>query len=164
MPLALRRGDGAVLGEGGAQLLHPLDVGAVADVFVLVDDGVALAGLDGEGDDLVLEAAGVLRRLGLVLAGHGELVLLLAADLPLLGDVLGGLAHVVAVEGVPEAVLDHRVDELHVAHLVALPQVLAVGRHRHVLLPARGDDRRVAELDVLGARSPRRAGPSRRPG
>ena len=28
------------------------------------------------------------------------------------GDVLGGLAHVVAVEGVPQAVLDHGVDEL----------------------------------------------------
>jgi hypothetical protein len=66
-------------------------------------DGVALAALDGEGDDLVGELPGLLRGLGLVLGGHGELVLLLAGDLPLVGDVLGGLAHVVAVEGVPKA-------------------------------------------------------------
>ncbi len=122
----------------------------MADVFVLVDLDVALAGLDGDGDDLVLEPPGLLRGLGLVLARRGELVLLLAGDLPLLGHVLGGLAHVIAVEGVPEAVLDHRVDELHVAHLVALAQVGAVRRHRHVLLPAGGDDVVVAKLDVLG--------------
>ena len=64
------------------------------------------------GDDLVLEPAGLLRRLGLVLRGDGELVLLVAGDLPLRGDVLGRVAHVVAVEGIHQAVLDHRVDEL----------------------------------------------------
>ena len=123
----------------------------MADVLVLVDDDVALAALDGEGDDLVVEPAGLLRRLGLVLAGDGELVLRLAADLPLLGDVLGGLAHVVAVEGVPEAVLDHRVDELHVAHLLPGAQVRGVRAQRHVLLPAGGDDGGVAQHDVLRA-------------
>jgi len=39
-------------------------------------------------------------------------VLLRTGDLPFLGDVLGRGAHVVAVEGVPEAVLDHGVDQL----------------------------------------------------
>ena len=100
----------------------------MADVFVLVDHDVALAGLDGEGDDLVVEAAGLLRGLGLVLAGDGEFVLRLAADLPLLGDVLGGLAHVIAVEGVPQPVADHRVDVFHVAHLVAGAQMRGMGR------------------------------------
>ena len=53
-----------------------------------------------------------------------ELVLLLAGDLELPGDVLGGVAHVVAVEGVPQPVLDHRVDHLEVAHLDAGAQML----------------------------------------
>ena len=53
-----------------------------------------------------------------------ELVLLLARDLPLLGDVLGGGAHVIAVEGVPQAVLDHGVDQLERAHLRAVAQML----------------------------------------
>jgi hypothetical protein len=39
--------------------------------------------------------------------GRGELVLLLAGDLPLSGDVLRRVAHVIAVEGLPQAVLDH---------------------------------------------------------
>ena len=46
-----------------------------------------LAGGDGEGNDLFLEPPGFLRRLGLVLRGDGEAVLLLAADLPFDGDV-----------------------------------------------------------------------------
>ena len=48
-----------------------------ADYSSCVDDDVALAGLDGDGDDLVLELAGLLRGLGLVLRGNRELVLLL---------------------------------------------------------------------------------------
>jgi hypothetical protein len=85
-----------------------------------VDHDVALAGLDRDRRDLVGELAGLLRGLGLVLGGDGELVLHVAGDLPLLGHVLGGLAHVVAVERVPQPVADHRVDEFQVAHLVAL--------------------------------------------
>ena len=99
------------LEKAGRSFVIASIVAPSADVLVLVDHDVALAGLDREGRDLVLEPAGLLRRLGLVLAGERELVLLLAADLPLPGHVLGGGAHVVAVEGVPEPVLDHRVDE-----------------------------------------------------
>ena len=43
------------------------------------------------------------------------------------GDVLGGGAHVVAVEGVHQAVLEHGVDELQVAHLGAGAQMAACG-------------------------------------
>ena len=53
-----------------------------------------------------------------------ELVLLVAGQLPLARDVLGGVAHVIAVEGVGQAVLDHRVDHLEVAHLDAAAQML----------------------------------------
>ena len=70
-------GDRAVLVEGRAQLGHRVDGRAVARIFVGVDDDVALAGLDRDRHDLVLEPAGLLRGLGLVLRGDGELVLLL---------------------------------------------------------------------------------------
>jgi hypothetical protein len=52
--------------------------------------------------DLVLETAGLLHRSRLGLRGSGEGVLLVAGDLPALGDVLGGVAHVIAVERVPQ--------------------------------------------------------------
>ena len=145
------RRDRAVLGEGGAQFLHRLHRGAVADVFVAVHDDVALAGRDRHRRDLVDELAGLLRGLGLVLGGHGEFVLHVAGDLPLLGHVLGGLAHVIAVERVPEAVADHRVDIFQVAHLLALPQRRGVGAHGHVLLPAGHDHFGIAQHDVLCA-------------
>ena len=126
--------------KAGLSLATASSVVPGADVLVVLDHHVALAGRDRDRHDLVLEAAGLLGRLGLVLGGHRELVLLLAGDLPFLGDVLGGRAHVVAVEGVPQAVLDHRVDELHVAHLGAGAHVGGVGRERHRFLAARHDD------------------------
>src|SRR5829696_4336575 len=76
--------------------------------------------LDGDGNDLVPEPAGLLRILGLVLRAGGKRVLLYAADLPFGGDVLRGDAHVIAVEGVQQAILQHGVDELGVAHLGAV--------------------------------------------
>ena len=60
--------------------------GAGADILVLVDHGVALAALNRDGSDLVLEAALIPGRLGLVLGGGRELVLFLAGDLILLGQ------------------------------------------------------------------------------
>src|SRR5690349_23524995 len=45
---------------------------------VVGDDDIALARLDGDRDDLVLELARLLRRLGLLLGGDSELVLLRA--------------------------------------------------------------------------------------
>ena len=103
------------------------------------------------GVDLVLELAGLLGGLRLVLRGDREAVLLLARDLPLARHVLGGVAHVVAVEGVPQAVLDHRVDELDVAHLGAVAQVRAMRRLAHALLAAGDHDPGRSELDLLGA-------------
>src|ERR1035437_7524999 len=110
---------------------------------------VALARLDGHGNDLVLELAGLLRGFRLVLRSDREFILHLAGDLPLLGDILGGVTHVVAVEGVPQPVLDHGVDYLEVAHLHAVAQMLAVRRHAHRLLTARHHDLAVAVEDRL---------------
>ncbi len=99
----------------------------MADILVGIDHDVALAGLDREGRDLIHETSGLLRGFGLVLAGHGKFVLHITADLPMVGNVLGGLAHVVAVERIPKAIADHRVDVAHIAHLHAGTQVGAVG-------------------------------------
>ncbi len=55
----------------------------------------------------------------------------------------------IAVEDVGEAVLDHRIDQADVAHLRALAERLAVGRHRHAFLTAGDDDAAVAQSDRL---------------
>src|SRR5256885_2217752 len=151
---------GAVLLESRLQLRHRVDGGAMARIFVVADDDVALAGLDGDWDDLVLEPAGLLRRLGLVLRVNRKLVLLRAGDLVLPRDVLGGVAHVVAVEGVPQAVLDHGVDQFEATHLYAAAQILRVRGHAPGF-PAAGDDdfgiaaeqRLIAQRDCAQARA-----------
>ena len=121
----------------------------MADILVIADDRIALAALDGDRDDLVLELARLLRGAGLLLAGGGELVLLLAGDLELGGHVFGGGSHVVAVEGVPQPVLDHGVDHAEVAHLDALAQISGVGGLAHALLAAGDDDLALAAADLL---------------
>src|SRR3546814_9199149 len=55
-------------------------------------------------------------------SGDGEGVLVAAGDLPAVGDILRRLAHVVAVEGVPQPVLDHGVHQAKVAHLLAVAE------------------------------------------
>src|SRR5207249_5511748 len=86
---------------------------------------------------------------GLVLGSDRELVLLRARDLPLPRNVLGRVAHVVAIKGVPQAVLDHGVDHLVVAHLHAVAKMLAVRGHAHRFLAARDHDLAVAVEDGL---------------
>src|SRR6202007_485316 len=78
MPQALP----ALTVERGTQLRQRLDRGAVLGVLVGVHHDVALAARHGDRDDLVLEAAGLLRRLGLLLRGRGEGVLVGSRDLP----------------------------------------------------------------------------------
>ena len=57
----------------------------------------------------------------------------------------------VAVEGVPEPVLDHGIDELEIAHLLAAAQVLGVRAERHRFLAAGHDHLGVAVGDLLHA-------------
>ncbi len=131
----------------------------MARIFIVADDDVALAGLDGDRDDLVLEPAGLLRGLGLVLRCDSELVLLGTGDLILPGDVLGGVTHVIAVEGVPQAVLDHGVDELDRAHFGAAAQILRMRGHAHGFLAAGDDDFGIAvEQRLIAERDRAQAG------
>ena len=104
-----------------------------------------------DGHDLVGEFAGLLRGLGLVLRAEREFVLLLAADLPFGGDVLGRDAHVIAVEGIDQAVAQHGVDEFDVAHFRAGAQMRGMRRLRHAFLAAGDDDLGVAIGDLLHA-------------
>src|SRR5580700_1489593 len=118
-------------------------------MLVGVDYRLAAPGRDLDRDDLVLEAAGLLRRFGLGLRPDGKDILLLPGDLPALRDILGGVAHVVAVERIPQPDADHRIDELGVAHLDAVAQMDAVRRLAHALLPAGDDDLGIAVADRL---------------
>ena len=91
--------DGAVLGEGGADLAERLGGDAVADAVVAVDkDLLGLAGLGVlelglERQDLLLEETLLLGLDGLLEGRGGEGVLVLAADALVLGHVLGEDTH-----------------------------------------------------------------------
>jgi hypothetical protein len=56
---------------------------------------------------------------------------------------------VVIVESVPEAVLDHRIDELQVTHLCAVAHVSGVSRLAHAFLAAGDDDSCITRFDLL---------------
>ena len=77
MPEALAAVTVPSLSKAGRSLPIASSVVPCLRIFVGVDDDVALAALDRDRRDLVLELAGLLRRFGLVLRGDGELVLLL---------------------------------------------------------------------------------------
>ena len=124
-------------------------------MLVGVDDNLGLAVLDGDRNDLVREISRRHCFPGLALGCDGKLILLLAGDLILLGHILCCIAHVIAVEGIPQAVFDHGVDEVEIAHLLAIAQVRAVRRLAHALLAAGDDDIRVTELDRLHAHGDR---------
>ncbi len=145
-------GHGAVLLERGFELAQDFDGRVLARAFVLLEQdhlALLLAG-NFDGNDLVLEAALLDRRDGLAMRVDGVLVLLLARDLVFVGDVLAGVAHVIVVVDVPEAVLDHRVDERAVAEAVALACVKQqVGRVGHGLHAAGDDDLAVVGEDGL---------------
>src|SRR5262245_34919812 len=88
-------GDLAVLLEGGLQLRERLQAGVGPDALI-GDVGVAV---DGERDDLALEAALLSRLVGELVGPQADLVELGAGDLPLVGDHLGrnALGHQVVV-------------------------------------------------------------------
>ena len=100
-----------------------------------------------DGNDLVVEAARVLRRRGALVRAKRPRVLVLARDAELAGDLGRLLHHVQLVERRAQPVPDHQVDERPVAHPVALSRLRQrVRRVRH-RLHAAGDD----DLDVAGA-------------
>ena len=121
----------------------------MADVFVLVHDNIALAGLHRKGGNLVGKTARLLRGFGLVLRSDCECVLHIARDVPLVGDVFRSLAHMVAVKSIPKPVTDHRIDILHVTHFVPCAQMCRMGGKCHVFLTTGGHNRCITKLDML---------------
>ena len=121
----------------------------MANILICVNCNVALAGRQGKRRDFVGKFTYLLRRFRFVLAGHCEFILCIAADLPLGGDVFGGLPHVVVVKSIPQAVADHAVDIFDVTHFGAAAQMRNMGRKGHILLTAGGHAIGVTQLDVL---------------
>src|SRR5690606_15969682 len=79
-----------------------------------------------------------------------EGILFLAADAVFFDDVLGGDAHVVIVEGIPQAIVDHGVDHCPVTHALAVAAVgNNVGRLAHAFLAAGNHHLGVATTDCL---------------
>ena len=115
--------------------------------LVDLDDGVALAALDGHGDHLLGQPAVVGGGDHPLVRAQRPAVHVGARHLELVAD-LGRLdEHLLAGERVREPVVDHRVERLHVAHAGAEARLREhVGRLRHRLHPA-GD----GDLDVTGA-------------
>ena len=135
-------------GERAAQLGKTLDGGTGAGELILLELDDLLLDLHGDGNDLIVKTAGSLSSLGLLLGGSAEGVELFAGDAPNIADVLGGGAHVVVVERIPQAVLDHGVDKLLVAHAGAPAGVgSSIRSGAHVLGAAADDDIGVAGED-----------------
>ena len=146
--------EGVVAGEleGALQLAHLLPVGVGLGELVHLELHDLLLDLHRNGNDLVLKAAGVDGGAGLALGGVAEVVQLFPGDAPHVADVLSGGAHVIVVEGVPQAVLDHGVNQALGAHgnvhLLAVAQIgQGVGSSGHVLHAAGYHDVRVAAGD-----------------
>ena len=139
-------------GEGAPELCNALGGDAGLGILVLLKLHNVLLDLHGHGNDLIVKPAGGLGGLSLLLGGGGKLVLLLAGDAPDVVDVLGSGAHVVVVVGIPQAVLDHLVHQLLVAHAGAPAGVGSQeGSGAHVLGAAADHNVGVAGQDGAGA-------------
>ena len=86
---------------------------------------------------------------GFVLAFYGKFVLRVAAYLPLLCHILGCLAHVVIVEGIPKAITDHAIDIFDITHFSATAQMGHMRGKGHVFLTTSRHDVCVTQLDML---------------
>ena len=113
---------------------------------------IALFALQGDGNDLVLEVAGLRCAFSTVVAFHRQAVLVFAGDAPLGGNVLGRYAHVDGVEGVVQRA-DHHVHHLGVTHAGAPAHVQAgEGRAAHHLGTRANGHVGVAQLNGLRGR------------
>ncbi len=113
-------GDGAVFLECGAEFAEGFERSVFARRFVFADDdGRAFFLRNFDGHDLRFEEAGFHGADGFLMAFERILILLGARNFIFFGDEFGGDAHVVVLVGFPEAVVNHRVNQLAVAETVA---------------------------------------------
>ncbi len=101
--------------------------------------------------DLVSEAPGLDCRHCLALRLGGKGVLLFTAEAVFVHQVFCGDTHVIVVERIPQAVADHAVDQLAMAHALAgTGRGHHVGGEAHVLLATGDDHFGVTTTDRLG--------------
>ncbi len=132
--------------------------------LVDLDDGVALLALDGDRHDLLGQAPLVGRLQRELVRAQRPAVEVGARDLQLVGDGGGLDEHLLAGEGVGEAVVDHRVERLHVAHAKAEARAgQQVGSAGHRLHATADADLHVAGADRLVEHHRRRADRRRTP-
>ena len=110
-------GDGPIRPECRLQLRQRLGGRVRPDAFIRRDHHrVSLPLRDLEGDHFLREPAGGPGLVGPLVRPGGPRILVLARDADLRVHLVGGIAHVCVGEGRPQTVVDHRVDDLGVAH------------------------------------------------
>jgi hypothetical protein len=139
-----------ILREGRPQLRHLRGIAAAPGLLVLVHQQRLAAALGhGDGDDLLLEATLLLGGDGASVALAGEGILVLASEAVLLSHEVAAVAHVHVVVGIPQAVVDHGVDDLAAAHAIATAGVRQrVGGVGHGLHAAGDDHIGVVQQDL----------------
>jgi hypothetical protein len=145
--------DAASLVKGGTQTGQHFLAGFLVDEFIGVEhQGIALALGNHHIDDFVFELASFLCSRRLALATGGQSVLHFSGNAVGLGHVFGGDAHVVLVVHVPQAVHDHGVGHLPVAHALAVAAAVQdVRAGAHVFLATGNHDFAVAPGHGLGS-------------
>ena len=120
-------------------------------IFIRINNRIAFAALNCDWGNFILELTRLLGCFSFLLTKGCELVLLFPCDLPFLCDILGGIAHVIAIKGIPQSVFDHRIDHRCIAHARARTKMHAVGRQAHVFLATRDNNLGITHLDRLKA-------------
>lgn len=135
-------------GSGGLELV----LVQVLVLLVLGDNNTGLASETGQlnGGNLVLELAGGVSSLGLLVRANGKLVLLLSRDGVGLSTDLGGNTHGLAIVGVKQTVSLDTVNERTVAVLVGDTGLHVVGHVGHGLGTAGNNNVGRAGHDGLG--------------
>ena len=118
-------------------------------VFVGIHNGITLAALYRDRSNLLRKTPGFLRSLGFLLRRSSKGILGLAGNGKLACDVLGGIAHVVAIESIPQPINDHAIDHFQGSEFLSITQVCAVWGLAHALLTTGQDDLTVAITDRL---------------
>ena len=137
----------------------------LARALVLADRRGLAPDRDRHRHDLVGEDLVVDRLAGPGVAADGEVVLLLPGEAELRGAPIGEARPWLVAVGVGQAVVDHRVDQLAVAHPIALAGLEQQVRGPAHALHAAGDDHLgVAQRGSSGRPASPPSSPRRRPG
>src|SRR5437868_9108401 len=103
------RGDRTVFSEGGLELGQTFHGGLGAAMVVFgehLTSGFALGIFEGDGDEFLLQASGLVSVIGTLLGAESVFILHLASDALLLTIKLGGIGHVEAAVAVEQG--DHQ--------------------------------------------------------